>query len=287
VTVADGMCDVGIGTDTGGSCRIPAAFCGVIGYKPSARLVPRDGAFPLSYTLDSIGPFAKSVALCALTHAVLAGGEAEEPAPLALAGLRLGVLAGPLLDSLDGTVGGSFEAATKRLSAAGAHIREFRTDAIQRMIDANAKGGFSAAEALDIHRAHFDSRKADFDQRVWQRIAAARTMAAADYVRLARQRQRLARQFDEEMAPIDALILPTAPAVAPTIAEADASDEAFFAHNARALRNTAFANFFDLCAISVPMPTGGLPAGLQIVARNGQDSRLFAIAAAAEAALKP
>jgi aspartyl-tRNA(Asn)/glutamyl-tRNA(Gln) amidotransferase subunit A len=286
VAAADSMCDIAIGTDTGGSCRIPAHFCGVVGYKPTARLVPKDGAFPLSYTLDSVGPLARNVADCALTHGVLAGEEPSVPSPSGLAGLRLGILVGPLLEDLDATVGKAFEATRKRLSAAGVLLSDFRTSRLAEMQAANAKGGFSAAEALTIHGDYFDTRKADFDQRVWQRIDAARSMAAVDYVRLARARLRLIAALDAELADIDALMLPSAPDVAPIIAEANASDDAFFGHNARGLRNTAFVNFFDLCAISLPMPTGGLPAGLQLVARHGADRRLFAIAAAVEAALR-
>jgi aspartyl-tRNA(Asn)/glutamyl-tRNA(Gln) amidotransferase subunit A len=286
VAAADGMCDIAIGTDTGGSCRIPASFCGVVGYKPTARLVPKEGAFPLSYTLDSIGPLARTVADCALTHEVMAGEEPSVPAPRAVAGLRLGILVGPLLDDLDTTVGKAFEAARKRLGDAGARLTEFRTSRLSEMQAANAKGGFSPAEALEIHGAYFDARKSDFDQRVWQRINAARAMAATDYIRLARERLRLIAALDAEMAEVDALILPSTPNVAPTITEANANDEAFFMHNARGLRNTAFVNFFDLCALSLPMPTGGLPAGLQLVARNGRDRKLFAIAVAVEAALR-
>jgi aspartyl-tRNA(Asn)/glutamyl-tRNA(Gln) amidotransferase subunit A len=286
VAAADGMCDIAIGTDTGGSCRIPASFCGVVGYKPTARLVPKDGAFPLSYTLDSVGPLAKTVADCALTHEVMAGNEPSAPEPRGLAGLRLGILVGPLLDDLDTTAGKAFEAARKRLGNAGVRLAEFRTSRLSEMQTANVKGGFSAAEALAIHGAYFDTRKSDFDQRVWKRIDAARAMPATDYVHLARERLRLIAALDAEMIEVDALILPSTPNVAPTIAEASANDEVFFVHNARGLRNTAFVNFFDLCAISLPMPTGGLPAGLQLVARHGEDRKLFSIAGAVEAALR-
>jgi aspartyl-tRNA(Asn)/glutamyl-tRNA(Gln) amidotransferase subunit A len=286
VAAADGLCDISIGTDTGGSCRIPASFCGVVGYKPTARLVPRDGALALSHTLDSVGPLAKTVADCALTHAVLAGEEPAKPVPWRLAGLRLGVLIGPLLDELDTTVGNAFEAAQKRLSTAGALLSDLRTSRLSEMQDAMAKGGFSPVEALYVHSAYFDARKGDFDPRVWQRIDAARSMTGLDYVHLANKRPRLIAALDAEMAEFDAVILPSTPHVAPTIAEANASDQAFFAHNTRGLRNTAFVNFFDLCAISLPMPTGGLPAGLQIVGRNGADRMLFSIAAAIETALR-
>jgi aspartyl-tRNA(Asn)/glutamyl-tRNA(Gln) amidotransferase subunit A len=285
VAAADGMCDIAIGTDTGGSCRIPASFCGVVGYKPTARLLPKEGAFPLSFTLDSIGPLATSVADCALAHEVMAGHEASAPAPLGLSGLRLGILTGSLLDELDATVSKAFEAAQAQLADAGARLSEFRTSCLTQMQAANAKGGFSPAEALSIHGAYFDTRKSDFDQRVWQRIAGARSMSASDYVHLARERLRLIAALDHEMQAVDALILPTTPNVAPKIDEANANDEAFFMHNARGLRNTAFANFFDLCAISLPMPTGGLPAGIQLVGRGGEDRKLFAIARAVEATL--
>ena len=286
VAAADGMCDIAIGTDTGGSCRIPASFCGIVGYKPTARLVPTEGALPLSYTLDSVGPLATSVADCALTHEVMAGHEPSAPAPLEVSRLRLGILAGPLLDDLNSTAGKSFDAARKRLGDAGARLGEFRTTGLSEMQAANAKGGFSAAEALSIHSAYFDTRKSDFDQRVWQRIDAASGMSATEYIHLARERLRLIAALDAEMTEVDALILPTTPNVAPTIAETNANDEAFFRNNTRGLRNTAFVNFFDMCAISLPMPTGGLPVGLQLVGRNGQDRKLFAIAGAVEAALR-
>lgn len=286
VAAADGFCDISIGTDTGGSCRIPASFCGIVGYKPTASLVPKEGALALSYALDSIGPLALSVADCALTHGVLAGEEPKAPTPLPIAGLRLGVFTGPLLDSLDATVGKSFEAARTRLSSAGAVLSDLRSDRLAEIQATQAKYGLSPIEALHVHRAYFDERKADFDHRVWQRIAASRGATAVDYIQIVQERERLIAAFDDEIKGFDALLLPTTPDVAPVIAEANSSDEVFFAHNARGLRNTAFANFFDLCAISLPMPTGGLPAGLQLVGRNGSDQHLFAAAAAVEKVLK-
>jgi aspartyl-tRNA(Asn)/glutamyl-tRNA(Gln) amidotransferase subunit A len=258
----------------------------VVGYKPTARLVPKEGAFPLSFTLDSIGPLARNVALCALTHDVLAGTKASVPAPASLSGIRLGILAGPLLEELDATVGKAFDQALARLGKAGARVTEFRTELLAQMQTANAKGGLPPAEAMAVHAPYFESRKADFDPRVWQRINLANSMTVSDYIQLLRDRARLAGGWDDESAAFDAVILPTTPDVAPIIAEANASDDAFFARNARGLRNTAFANFFDLCAISLPMPTSGLPAGLQLAARHGEDKRLFAMALAVEAALQ-
>jgi aspartyl-tRNA(Asn)/glutamyl-tRNA(Gln) amidotransferase subunit A len=283
VAVADRFCDIAIGTDTGGSCRIPASFCGVVGYKPTARLVPREGALAASYTLDSIGPLAASVADCALTHAVLA---CEAPAHISIVGLRLGVLDGPLLDGLDATAGRAFEAACRHLSATGARVTEFRTGRLAEMQAATARCAFGPVEARHVHCDYFEARKGDFDPRVWQRMALFQDATAADYVHLQRERARLVAALDAEMSAFDAVILPTTPSVAPLMTEVDAMDEVYFAQNLRGQRNTIFANLFDLCAISLPMPTGSLPVGLQLIARNGMDARLFAVAAAVEAALK-
>jgi aspartyl-tRNA(Asn)/glutamyl-tRNA(Gln) amidotransferase subunit A len=122
VAVADGMCDIAIGTDTGGSVRTPAALCGLVGFKPSRQRVPTEGAFPLSKTLDSIGPIARNVADCAKADAIMAG---EEFTPLetnALAGVRFGLPEGLLLERLDDIVAPAFAAAVARLDAGGVRL---------------------------------------------------------------------------------------------------------------------------------------------------------------------
>lgn len=286
VSVAAGMAEIGIGTDTGGSTRIPAALCGLVGFKPSQYRIARDGAFPLSYTLDSIGPLAPDVAACALADAVLAGDAIALPQTLPLAGLRLGIAQGPLLDGMEPAVAGAFDAACAALQKAGARIVEHSIAAqLAAMVEANATGGFTAPEAYQIHREYYDSRAADFDPLVHARIARGKNMSAADYIALTRRRPVLLRQMAAHLAGLDALILPTTPIQAPAIAEmADAN--AFNKANLALLRNTAPFNFFDMCAISLPMKTAnGLPAGLMLAAPNGQDKALFGMALSVEKAL--
>jgi len=286
VAVADGMCEIAIGTDTGGSTRIPAALCGLVGWKPSQQRVPTDGAFPLSFTLDSIGPMAKSVAECALADAVMAG-EAPEPLkPVSLTELRFGIWRGMPFEGVDATVGAAWDAAVARLGKAGVRFSDETVGLIDDMIAVNAKGGFAPTEAFAIHRERLKRDGAGFDPFIRVRIERGGTVPAYDYIGMAQTRRRLVQAMDARMAPLDALILPTTPIVAPKLAELAASDE-FGRKNALLLRNTNPVNFFDLCAISLPLPTqGGLSTGLMLVGRNGTDRRLFNIAAAVENALR-
>jgi aspartyl-tRNA(Asn)/glutamyl-tRNA(Gln) amidotransferase subunit A len=286
VAVADGMCEIAIGTDTGGSTRIPAALCGLVGWKPSKQRVPTDGAFPLSFTLDSIGPIAKSVAQCALTDAVMAGESpaAIEPAPLA--GLKLGIWQGMPFESIDATVSAAWSAAIARLGQAGVRFSDKAISLVDDMIQVNAKGGFAPTEAYSIHRERLKHRGASVDPFIRVRIERGGTVAAADYIEMGQTRRRLVQAMDARMAELDALVLPTTPIVAPKLAEVAASDE-FGRKNALLLRNTNPVNFFDLCAISLPLPRQpGLSTGLMLVGRNGADRRLFNIAAAVEKCLK-
>jgi aspartyl-tRNA(Asn)/glutamyl-tRNA(Gln) amidotransferase subunit A len=278
ISVADGMCDVAIGTDTGGSVRIPASLCGLVGFKPSRQRVPTDGAFPLSTTLDSIGPIGNSVADCAAADAVMAGEEILPLEPIALAGLRFGVAEGLPLDRLDDTVAAAFALAVKRLDDAGACVTHETLALFDDMGEINAKGGISPYEACAIHRDRMNRRAADIDPNVRARIERGCVTSAADYADMVRQRGQLVQAMDARLATLDALLMPTTSIVAPTIAEV-ADSKVFAARNAAVLRNTAIINFFDLCAISLPLQAK-LPVGLMLIARNGHDHRLLRIAAA-------
>jgi aspartyl-tRNA(Asn)/glutamyl-tRNA(Gln) amidotransferase subunit A len=281
VAAADRMCDIAIGSDTGGSTRIPAALCGVVGYKPTKSRISTEGAFPLSYTFDSIGPLARTVAACAAADAVMAGEDAAPLEAAPLSGLRFGIPQGLPLRDLDDTVIKAFTAAIKRLGEAGVRIADEPMQLIDGMIAANAKGGFAPIEAFAIHREHLRTRAADFDPNVRARIERGGNASAADYVDMVRDRARLVRAMDAQVSGLDALVLPTTPIVAPTIAEM--RDTATFnTKNMLLLRNTLIWNFFDMCAISLPLPRNGLPVGLMLVARNGADRRLFGMAAAVE-----
>jgi aspartyl-tRNA(Asn)/glutamyl-tRNA(Gln) amidotransferase subunit A len=282
VAIADGMCEIGIGSDTGGSTRIPAALCGIAGFKPSKNRVPTDGAFPLSYTLDSIGPLAKTVALCAAADAVMAGIPPWTIEPLELRGLRLGIPQGLPLHDLDATVTARFDNATAMLERAGVVLSDETVSLFDDMARMSAGGTFPSIEAFSIHRERLRTRAAEYDPFVRTRIERGGEVPAADYIQMLRDRLVLVRAMDTRLSYVDALVLPTTPIAAPTIAEVSIA-ETFFAKNLLLLRNTGIANFFDLCAISIPLPrAGGLPTGLMLIARNGEDQKLLRIAAAVE-----
>jgi aspartyl-tRNA(Asn)/glutamyl-tRNA(Gln) amidotransferase subunit A len=278
VAVADGMCEIAIGTDTGGSVRIPAALCGLVGFKPSQQRVPTDGAFPLSTTLDSVGPIGRTVADCAVADAVMAGEDILPLEPLAVSGLRFGVAEGMPLDRLDDAVASAFVAAIARLDRAGVHISHETLPLLDDMAAINAKGGIPPFEACAIHRDRMKRRAADFDPNVRVRIERGCAVSQADYDAMMSERGKLVGAMDARLGSLDALIMPTTAIVAPTIAEV-ADTKVFAACNAAVLRNPSIVNFFDLCAISLPLPAP-MPVGLMLVARNGQDRRLLCIAAA-------
>jgi aspartyl-tRNA(Asn)/glutamyl-tRNA(Gln) amidotransferase subunit A len=283
VAVADGMCEIGIGGDTGGSCRAPAAFCGTVGYKPSKYRVPTEGAFPLSYTMDSIGPLAKTVADCAAADAVMAGEEPWSLSPASLLGLRLVIPQGNPLADLDTTVSARFSEATAALRRAGARLSEENIPLVDgvRLDSRDAK--IFTMESYAIHRQNLLARPADFDPYFRTMIEEGGKFTAVDYIAATRERTALVRSTDERLRDFDALVLPTVAIVAPTIAELSSGFETFIAKTVLAVRNTAIANLHDLCAISIPLPRqGGLPVGLMLVARNGEDRKLFRIAAAVE-----
>jgi aspartyl-tRNA(Asn)/glutamyl-tRNA(Gln) amidotransferase subunit A len=286
ISVADGMAAVAIGTDTGGSVRIPAAFCGLVGLKPTQFRVPREGATPLSTTLDSIGPIGVSVGCCALTDAVLAGEPTSVPEATPLEALRVGIPQTLVLDDLEPAVAGAFERATSALSRAGARIVELPLKPLGEYAAINAKGGFSPCEAYAWHEPLLKRRGAEYDPRVRVRIERGREMTAVEYVRLRDQRADLIARVDREATDVDALIMPTLPLVAPPIA-AFVKDEDFWRLNARILRNTAPINFLDRCAVTIPIsPPGEAPVGLTVVGGHGEDRRLLAMALGIEAPIE-
>jgi aspartyl-tRNA(Asn)/glutamyl-tRNA(Gln) amidotransferase subunit A len=285
VSVADGMAVAGLGTDTGGSCRIPAAFCGIVGYKPTARRVPIAGVLPLAPSLDSVGPLAPSVGCCAAIDAVLAGETPSLPAPAGLTGLRLAVPENVVLDGMDATVGAAFERALGALSRAGARIVRRRFAAFDAIGPVNAKGGFAASEAYAWHRSLLAEKGALYDPRIRMRIERGERMSAVDYIEVANARRQIIADFDASTREFDALIMPTVPILPPRIADLDDERE-YNRINLHILRNTALGNFLDRCAISLPCHRDGEPpVGLMLMGETMGDARLFSIAAAVEATL--
>ncbi|HWI97886.1 MAG TPA: amidase [Burkholderiales bacterium] len=285
VAQADGMAVMSLGSDTRGSVRGPAALCGVTGWKPTARRVPREGAFPLSFTLDSVGPIANSVACCAAYDAILAGEPDGRLASLQAKGLRLLVPRSSALDDLDRDVGAAFDASLRTLSKKGVMLEERPVPQFDRQGDYFKGGGYAGAEAYHIHRAE-EARIGEFDPRVGKRILMGRNLTASDYLALGDLRVEFMRDVEALAAGFDAILMPTVPCIAPTIAEADASDEDYFRWNMRILRNNGLINFLDGCAASLPChEPGGAPVGLMVCGVAGSDRHTLAVSAVIERAL--
>lgn len=286
VSVSDGMAAMGLGTDTGGSVRIPAALCGLTGFKPTARRIPTDGTFPLSMTLDSIGPIAPSVACCALVDSILAGAAPQVPPPLPLKGLRLGVVQDYVLEGLDSSVAEAFAKALATLSKAGASVTDVRFEALQRLPQINQKGGLVVAEAYSVHRELIARHGADYDPRVASRTLRGADMGAADYIDVLNQRAAMIAASARLAMPYDALLMPTVAMVAPAIAPLESDDQLYGRTNLAMLRNPGMVNFLDGCALSIPCHEPGQgPVGLMVVGQSGEDRRLLAVGLALESAL--
>jgi len=286
VSVADGMAVAGIGSDTGGSVRIPAALCGLTGFKPSAWRVSMQGVLPLSANLDSIGPIAASVRCCAELDAILSGDGGPVPEAMALRGLRLAVPTTLALDAMEKHVADSFAAAVARLKEAGALVDEIAIPEFAEVGGINSKGGFTAAEAWAWHRDLIARAGKRYDPRVVSRIMRGQDMSAADYIDLLDAREAWVAAVDHRIAGYDALIMPTTPIVAPAVADLVASDEAYYAANGLILRNPTLINFLDGCALSLPCHAPDTaPVGLMIAGSNGADRRILAVGLAIEALL--
>ena len=287
VSVGEGTSEVSIGSDTGGSIRIPASLNGVVGFKPTARRVPLAGAYPLSATLDSIGPLARSVAQCAAADAVMAGEVPPAATPAPIGGLRIGVPRGLLLEETSAEIAAAFEHCLERMKRAGAFVGGIVIDdLIHEIRTATRRGSIASMEGAEVHADWLATgAEVSVDPHVSGPLSRAATVPTPVYIRALRCRAALVAAMDERLASIDILALPTTPVTAPTIMSM-ASDEALRNHTeGLLLRNTQVANQFDLCAISLPMPDMTLPAGLMLVARNGHDRHLLRIAASVEVLL--
>jgi aspartyl-tRNA(Asn)/glutamyl-tRNA(Gln) amidotransferase subunit A len=282
VSVADGMAHGALGTDTGGSCRIPAAFNGIVGFKPTQARVPLDGAVPLSSTLDSIGPLARSVACCAVMDAVLADKPIKPLVPRPIKGMRLAVPTTMALDDLDDAVSKAFERALEILAKHGAIIERIEVPEFLDVIPMSSKGGFTAAESYAWHRYLIASKGDVYDPRVSVRILRGEAMSAADYIDLFAARKSMISRIEARLAPYDGLVLPTTAITPPTIA-AMADDKVFAKANIMALRNCTLINMIDGCAISLPAHRDGeVPVGLMLAGTAGSDRRILELAAGLE-----
>jgi aspartyl-tRNA(Asn)/glutamyl-tRNA(Gln) amidotransferase subunit A len=285
VAVADGMAAASIGTDTGGSCRIPAAFNGIVGFKPTASRVPRSGAIPLSTTLDSVGPLANSVACCATLDAIMRGVEPRALSDVALTQVKLVLPTTLVLDGIEPNVARIFERAIARLNHSGVSVARKPVAGLQEIPQINSRGGLAAAEGYAWHRCLLEQHADRYDPRVATRLMKGRDLSADDIRQVVADRARLITAVDEQTRDIDALVAPTVPIVAPPLA-AVAQDAEYLRLNALVLRNPSLVNFLDRCSISIPIhETGEPPVGLMLIGHHDQDGRLLTVAHALERAL--
>ena len=284
VSVALGLAVAGLGSDTGGSIRIPAALCGLVGFKSTQARVPRTGAFELARSLDTVCAMTRSVADCLVVDAAIAG------TPLAvrrrpLQGLRLAVPRTLMFDGIEPAVAQAFDRAVSALSAAGAIVVDVTLGELAEIARINAPGGFSPIEASAVHRSRIGAQRERFDPRVAARVDLGMSVGAADYILMQDHRREWICRVEAALEGFDALLCPTVPIVAPAI-DALAADAEFFKANGLLLRNTFAINFLDGCAFSLPCHrTGELPVGLMLSSVCGDDARLAAVALAVEETL--
>jgi aspartyl-tRNA(Asn)/glutamyl-tRNA(Gln) amidotransferase subunit A len=287
VSVADGITTATIGTDTGGSCRIPAAFCGIVGFKPTSSRISKRGAVPLSQTLDSVGPLARTVSCCAVLDSILSGGEGEDEESFPVSNLCLGVIEGYVDEKLDEAVAAAYQAVLSRLSQKGVRLKPLAIPELAELPQINRKGGFVGAEAYAWHRRLLETHSALYDPFIRARLEAGASLSAADYVDLLGHRARLMGSVHNRSRVFDALVLPTvqiAPSTLASLADPAVSNPT----NLLCLRNTAIANFLDRPAISIPCHSAGsAPVGLMLMGETGGDRHLLSIARGLEYTIRP
>ncbi|MCW9035028.1 MAG: amidase [Rhodospirillales bacterium] len=286
ISVTDGMAAAAIGTDTGGSVRIPSALCGLTGFKPTAKRIPLTGTFPLSTSLDSIGPLAPSLACCHLLDTIMAGDKITPIVAKPISQLRLAVPQSFVLDGMDKKVAHAFDRAFSLLSKSGAKIEEIPLTELLDIPEINKTGGLAAPEAYALHRPILANKADQYDQRVRQRIEGGAKQSAADYIDLNNNRKDLQQRVSTISRNYDALLMPTTPIVAPTIASLE-KDEEYLRVNMLMLRNPSVGNFLDRCAVSLPIhEKGAQPVGLMVMGEHMGDTALKSISLAIEKALK-
>ncbi|AZY53368.1 amidase [Bordetella avium] len=282
VTVARGMAVAALGTDTGGSIRIPSAFCGLTGFKPTASRVPRTGAVPLSSSLDSIGPLAASVGCCATFDAIIRGRlDGSAPEAASLKGLRLYITRDFVFDNIDPEVEQAFQTYVQNLARHGAILVPFDFPELRELPDINAAGGLTAAEAWAWHRRLLASEGDRYDPRVAVRIRRGAAISAADYLDVQAARARIQAIARHRLRDADGWLMPTVAVQPPLLAPLERDDDTFFATNGLVLRNPSTINFLDGCALSLPTDQAGI--GLSVCGLHGQDARVLSVAAALEA----
>ena len=286
VSISDNMAIASIGSDTGGSTRAPAAFCGIVGFKPTTTRMPTDGIYPLSQSFDAAGPLANSVSCCSVLDSLMAGGNGEDESATNLHGLRLAMPKGYLFEDLDSHIAKSFDIAISRLEANGAVIVDITIPEIEKLRPSNNPKSIVAAEAYQVHKTRLESNLGDqYDPFVAFRLRAGRDILASEYIEMLKTRKKVWLTVQAQLREFDALVLPTTPILPPKITELG-DIEAKILASAKSLRNTSVFNYLDRPTISIPChePNTG-PVGLSFVGSRQHDRQLLAIAKAGETAI--
>lgn len=286
VAVAAGLVPVAIGTDTGGSVRIPAAFNGVVGYKASRGRYSMRGVYPLAKSLDSLGPLTRTVQDAVWVDAAMRGKATADVARSPLSGLSLVVPETVFFDAVEDGVAAAFEQAVERLVRAGASVRRQAFPIFSELFELiRQKGALVTAEAFALHKARLEGADAArMDPRVVARTKLGANISMPDYIAIIEARERMTAAFMGMIGKDELLVSPTLPHVAAKVAPLVDDDDAFFAINAKTLRNTQIGNFLDLCGVSIPCGTGeaGMPVGLLLSGLHGMDEDVLGVAMAAE-----
>ena len=292
VCIAAGMAPAALGSDTGGSVRIPAALCGITGLKTTVGQVSRAGVYPLSWSLDSVGPLTRSVEDAALVYQAMQGpdsgddtthGRALQDVMTSLrdgvAGLRIGIAETVFWDDAHPQVAAAVRAAAKVFEELGAHVRSFDFPAAADAVALNPRGLVIAAEAYTVNRRFIDTHYDELDPIVASRMIKGRDVAAADYLQTTLDWKRLRLEAVRQLTDVDAVLCPTTPIPACTLAEVNGDMEVYSHKNLMYLRNTAIGNILDLCGLNVPcgLTEDGLPIGLMIYARPFHEDKVLRI----------
>lgn len=285
VSVALGCCDFALGTDTGGSLRIPAAFNGLTGFKPTQHTVPSDGCFPLSPSLDCVGPIAKTVSDCCSIWQALS--QTTENTTKTALHKKLLIPSNVVLTELDEAVKAGFEMAINTLKSAGWAIVEQPLPVLDQVFAINASGGLVLPESAWVHRKLLTDNEAHYDPLIAARIQLGATTPLTDYIDRLQQRPILQRAFAAAIGDYDAVLCPTTATIPPTFTAVNASADAFNHYNRLALRNTALFNYLDSPSISLPFYAEGanLPIGVMLSGVSGHDVKLLALAGQIEKTL--
>ena len=288
ISVTDGMAAVGLGTDTAGSVRIPAAMCGLAGFKPTVGRVPTDGVFPLSTTLDSVGPLAPTLACCAVVDGVFAAEDPHPPEPVPVKGLRFGIPDTLVTDNLEPEVSAAFERALDKLSRAGALIEDAPLPELGELASVGRVRFPSMVEGYAIPRERLENSIDQMDPRIAERLRGGGEMSGPDYYDVLRFRLDLMERATRVTSRFDAIIMPTLPVIAPPIEQFKGADDRLRDPHIIVIRNASIANLLDRCALTIPCHDAGeAPVGFMLMGETMTDKRLIGIGLSVESLISP